>query len=91
MGSSLSPPPWRVSCLPFLWETDHDNLTERKYRWMGPSLATTIAPLVCLIERHLYEGTISFIPVVRRLRPPLPPLLLERIQPSHLDIEFRER
>ena len=44
--------------------SDHDNLTEHKYRWMGPSLATTLAPVVCLLGRNLYSGSISFIPAV---------------------------
>ncbi|KNC48405.1 uncharacterized protein AMSG_04854 [Thecamonas trahens ATCC 50062] len=54
----------RIDAFMMSWAmvAEHDDYQERKFRWMGPTLASLAAPLVTIAGMRHYEGTISFLP-----------------------------
>ena len=41
---------------------DHDYLTERPLRWLGPTLKMLLAPAIVILRRRLYRGHVDFEP-----------------------------
>ena len=48
---------------------DHDYLTEKPLRWLGPALKMLLAPAIVILRRRLYTGFIDFVPHAAALGP----------------------
>lgn len=59
-----SPPVTRVDAFMLSWALValHDEYQERKFRWMGPSAASLLAPLVAITSLPTFDGIITFLP-----------------------------
>jgi hypothetical protein len=61
----LSRSPWLLwDAHVFSWGgiADHDELVERRIRWMGKTLKQLYAPVQIIVQRKLYTGTLLFKP-----------------------------
>ena len=57
------PPVWDVHFFSWCAFADHDYLTEKPLRNLGPLLKMILAPLIIIARGRHYQGTVDFLPV----------------------------